>query len=55
MTLLDLHARISQFVKEYGGTPPGTDDPRSFDMLSDFMLVINAELDFKVQQKPLTE
>ncbi len=51
MNIVDLHARISQFVKNYGGKPPETNNPKSLDMISDFMLVIDAELDFIIKPK----
>ena len=48
MNIFDLCSRISQFIENYGGSPPKTNDPRSLDMISDFMLVINAELEFSI-------
>ncbi len=49
MTLSDLHARISQFVTHYGGKPPAANETGSLDMISDFLLVVDAELDFAIR------
>ena len=50
MTLMEFHARVFDFVKTYGGDPPGSNDPRCFELLSDFLLVIDAEMDFKIRK-----
>ena len=46
-----LYRRIAEFVRRYGGTPPETTDPSSFALLSDFFLIIDAEIDFSVRPK----
>jgi hypothetical protein len=50
MTLGQLHERIAQFLETYGGKAPAMNTGGSLDVISDFLLVIDAELDFTIRR-----
>jgi hypothetical protein len=55
MTLDEVYDKICWFVREYGGTPPGRDDPKSLVMMSDFAYAIGAEWDITFRRKASEE
>lgn len=46
-----VYARISDFVRRYGGTPPATDDSKSLLFLADFAFAGGFEWDLKAVPK----
>ena len=50
-TLEEFFARINQFLTMYGGKAIKSSSPKSLDVMSDFLLVFGAELDFKFASK----
>ena len=46
-----LLARINQFLQAYGGKPVSSNSPRSLDVISDYLLVIDCELDLRIKTR----
>jgi hypothetical protein len=47
--LHELFDRINQFLVTYGGKSVKSSDPRSLDMISDFLCVIGAQISLTIQ------
>jgi hypothetical protein len=47
-TLKDFLDRINQFLIMYGGRAIKSNSPKSFEVMSDFLLVVGVELNFKI-------
>lgn len=50
MTPNQLHTRIAAFIKKWKN-PPGTDDPKSLEMLYDFAHISNSKIHFHIVPK----
>ena len=55
MTLDEVYDKICWFVREYGGTPPGRNEPKSLAMMSDFAYAVGAEWDIAFRRKESTK
>lgn len=50
MNIIQLHKRIYDFVLMYGSCPPEKDESKALELISDYLLIMNAELSFKPEK-----